>query len=144
MTYDRTTINAAAAILFYVFMQSVVVRSECDSIIVKRFPGYHVISPVLRTVTCPGDACSLPLCAVSCEDNSCVAVSFNVVDKICHQHDKPIYSPEVRFEESPDWEYLQLISGNTNTVKRNTIFSRKIKMRFFYVEQLSKNNLKMK
>ena len=136
MTYDRTTINAAAAILFYVFMQSVVVRSECDSIIVKRFPGYHV--------TCPGDACSLHLCAVSCEDNSCVAVSFNVVDKICHLHDRPIYSPEVRFEESPDWEYLQLISGNTNTVKRNTIFSRKIKMRFFYVEQLSKNNLKMK
>ena len=126
MTYDRTTtINAAAAILFYVFMQSVVVRSECEAIIFNRFPGYHVISPVLRTVTCPGDACSLPLCAVSCEDNSCVAVSFNVVDKICQQHDQPIYSPEVTFEESPDWEYLQLITGNTNNVKRNKIFCRK-------------------
>ncbi|XP_041365177.1 uncharacterized protein LOC121380429 [Gigantopelta aegis] len=101
---QRLAGNGAVAIFICVFMLDMSFLSARETAFFSRLPGYHVTSSAMRTVACPVNKCSLSFCA----DSRCLAVSFHRGNQICQLHDKLIHSPEVTYERSPYWEYLQL------------------------------------
>ncbi|XP_041367477.1 uncharacterized protein LOC121382061 [Gigantopelta aegis] len=105
---QRLTRNGMVAIFICMFMLDISCLSACESALFSRLPGYHVTSPIMRTVACPVNKCSLFFCAASCTNKQCLAVSFHRGNRICELHDKPIHSLEVTYEASQDWEYLQI------------------------------------